>query len=200
MQDPFHQPIELLHDSTCHGDAALLKRLGRFRAAIQDCPRPALLARANFPDVPMLVIEAANGWDAGFMQAITRGKCEVGTFHMSVAADYQLLGISLSVPDFTLAIVADPFSLVGRRFIERWHETRRILYSFCHRTSYVRFVSSGACSAGVSELRAMATPAKYDERLFVPGLMLPRIFDALKRQPGVDKLVVVAASDAGSSR
>jgi hypothetical protein len=98
MQDPFHQPIELLHESTCHGDAALLKRLGRFRAAIQDCPRPALLARANFPDVPMLVIEAANGWDAGFMQAITRGKCEVGTFHMSVAADYQLLGISLSVP------------------------------------------------------------------------------------------------------
>jgi hypothetical protein len=119
---------------------------------------------------------------------------------MSVAEDYPLLGISLRGPAFSLAVIADPFSAVGRPFVERWHETGRIMLSLCHHASYAKFVASTCCTAGVSELRTMATPLAYDQRLFVPGLALPRIYAALQSELGMNQLVVVAASDVGLKR
>lgn len=200
MQDPFNQPSALFGQSTCHGDSSFLNGIGRFRAAIQECPPPAMLAKADFPNVPMLFIEPENVWDSGLIQAFAQGDCDARTFHMSVAADYQLLGISLRGRAFSLAVIADPFSAVGRRFVERWHEAGRIMLCLCHHASYAKFVAATCCTAGVSELRTMATPLAYDQRLFVPGLALPRIYDALQSEPGMNQLVVVAASDAGPTR
>lgn len=200
MQEPFSQPSALFGQSTCHGDPSFLKSQGRFRALIQECPPPAMRAMPDFPDLPILTIEAENVWDAALMQAIASGDSEIRTFHMLAREDYRLLGISIGGPAFTLAVIVEPFSAPGRCFVQRWHETGRIILHLCHHASYAKFVALTGCADGVSELCTMATPVDYDERRFVRGLVLPGIFDALQGKPGMNKLVVVAASDAGPKR
>lgn len=72
-----------------------------------------MLAIPNFPNVPVLLIDADKIWDPALLQSMLRRQCDMRTFHLTVAHNDTLLCIALGSPGFRLVVVIDPFTPVG---------------------------------------------------------------------------------------
>lgn len=195
MYDSSTLPPTPFTKSACHSESSVLEKTGCIRAAIMSAPTPRLLASGQYPNVPMLLLDADKAWDATYVLSLARVECNIGTFHVTTPEQYTLLGISLGGPDFTLAVIVDPFTPTGRHFIERWHVTGVLSVALCHENDDVAFVEVTSCTAGVSELRTMPTPESYSAYLFVPSLTLKKVHKDLQGITGSKQLILVSASD-----
>lgn len=193
MQHTSEQIPAHFKKAVCHGDSALLERTGRFRAAIVASPPQLLNPNGGFLDIPTLIINADKGCDPTLVESLLC-HCVMRTLHVSAGDGYTLLGIAICSPELTLAVIVDPFTPMGRHFIERWQACGELVLALFQQEGTMQFIEAPG-AAGVSELLALTSPDHYDARLNIPLSSLAGIYEALRSDPGLKQLVVIAASD-----
>lgn len=194
--------IELSEHQTpdmCQGDCALIRKTGRFQAAMLTSLAPLLPEQAGLPDIPVLIVNCDKGQDPGSVQSMSDPACETGTFHVTVRDGLTLLGIFMAGPMFSLAVIIDPHTPPGRSFLVRWHATGRLLFSLSQQSNCVTVVEL-TCTAGASALLTHAAPTGLHDAVSVAAIELPNIHAELQRTLGPNSLILVAASDAVTER
>ena len=187
-----------MHDM-CHGDYPLIRKAGRFKATMLANPAPLLREPARFPDIPLLLVSCDAGQDPVTVQSMSDPECETRTFHATMGGNHTLLGILITGPVFSLAVMIDPHSSSGRVLLERWHATGRLLFSLSQRSTCLKVVEL-SCTRGASELLAQTAPPGVNDRVSVTAIALPRIHAELQRTLGSGKLILVAASGGALDR
>lgn len=193
MHSPSSPPFDLQRTHMCYGDSSLIERAGRFRAAMLPKPSPFMLS-VGLPDAPVLALEGGDETDPGLLQSIAGPDCVTETCQIELANNYVLLGILISSPSLSLAIVVDPWKPTGHLLLERWHVSGELNLVLCQETGWGNVLEI-SCTPGVREVLTLPAPQLSGEHICVPAAALKKVPDEMSTELDLENFIVVATSD-----